>query len=126
MPRWCLLAGLLMTLLVGCEAVDPQAELEKASAAIAEKLPLTIDEHTTLLEVQAEDLEVVYLYEVTGLTDEELQERIETLKETAKTHLAANKPALTFFARYKIPLTYVCRNEAGDEMVRFSIAPWDL
>lgn len=126
MRRWTLLAGLLLALLAGCEPVDPQAELERAAAEIAERLPLTIDERTTLIEARAETLEVVYVYEITPSAEEDRQEHLEGLQETATAHLTANKRALAFFSRHKIPLTYICRNEAGEELIRFSIAPWEL
>lgn len=123
-----MLFGLTLMALVycGCELGSPQGQLEQFVAQNKKSLPKRIDPNTTLVDLQSAPLEVVYVYKVNGLSDQQVKEASQAIQDDIKSKLAQNKTSLAGLAKGKIKMTYVYQNESGSELMRFSVNSWEL
>ena len=110
----------------GCNAGSPQSQLEQFIAQNKKMLPKTIDPNTTLIDLKSAPLEVIYVYKINGLTDEQVKEAQDTIKADVRSKLAANKASLAGLAKGKIKMTYVYQNQTGGELMRFTVNSWEL
>ena len=108
--------------LSGCFG-SPQAQLEEMVKKESANLPTIINSKTTLVQLEAKPLEVVYTYEVKlagGMLDKKAME------ETVHSELVKKKTELAQQAAAKIKLTYVYRDDKKAERYRFTVNTWEL
>ncbi len=123
-PVVALLAVLVLS---GCPQVsDPQTELEKAVKDLQKRLPWKVDEYTTCKEIRAGDLEIIYVYEVSGIADSNIKSNAATLKQGVAQGLKANIGSLRPYVKHDIAMKYVYKNKKGEELVSFTLHPAKL
>ncbi len=108
--------------LSGCFG-SPQAQLEEMVKKESANLPTRIDGTTTLVQLEAKPLELVYTYEVKlagGMLDKK------GLEAKVRRELAKKKTELAQQAAAKIKLTYVYRDGKKAERYRFTVNTWEL
>jgi hypothetical protein len=125
MQKLVLLCLSIVLLSTACAPVDPQAELTKAAQQLSGDLPKQIDANTVLVAVEAGEMEVTYTYEVMGISDDQLRRSRIFIKQAAKDAMIENKSKLRFYAQNKIPMNYIYRNQQGDELISYTLHPWE-
>ena len=61
----------LCLIISGCG--DPQTQLEQAVTIISKDVPQKLDAVTTMVKVEAGKMEIIYTYEINGVTDDEMK-----------------------------------------------------
>ena len=94
-------------------------EIVKACKKLNEKTPLMVDEVTRLDSAKALPMEIQYNYTIIGIEDLEVEDKTEFEKNT-RNHVKSAKE-LRFFRDNGVDMSYRYKNEAGKEIITFTI-----
>ncbi|MEQ9408150.1 MAG: hypothetical protein RIK87_10515 [Fuerstiella sp.] len=118
---------LALVCLIGCgQTRSPQQQLNLYVEAEQKNLPRVVDELTTLVDLQAKPLEIVYVYEITSLSDEDIKASTDSIKQSVREGLVREKDKLQDLTKGRIKMTYVYRGQTDADLIRFSMNPWEL
>ncbi len=123
--------GLLLLVLMstGCgamDALDPQNHLEQWVENEKKSLPRKVDKYVQCVDIEAGEMEVIFIYTANDLTDQQATSRKQLFMDRAIDHIRKHPKTYQRAVDYKIPLTHVYRNGLGRELFRFTVRPWEL
>lgn len=109
------------TVLIGCG--PKETELQRWVYLQKQKLPLQVDQNTDFVDCQAGENEVIYIYEVHGVSESEFSKVTESVRMSVLGNIEVNRSELTDLIDAKIVMTFVYRTRTGKELYRFSVKP---
>jgi|GEM_PF-4748946 len=120
-----LLTGILFS--TGCDQRTPQQHIDDFIKEASKSLPKRLDEGTTLVGYESDELELIYVHTLRGQYEKTALQRKPFVEARVRAALRNNKAVIRAQIRHRIKMTYLYKGSLSDEeLFRFTVETWKL